>query len=95
MLCKNLDPSVSSVYLLKHFVNDTGQNTKISPNFLAWKFLWESSCESPETVPFHKISTTGNQVKLRYLIMEVSPVLYLHDLTQREETLLRTMSYLN
>ena len=65
MLCKNLDPSVSSVYLLKHFVNDTGQNTKISPNFLAWKFLWESSCESPETLRKLYLSTKFPQQEIR------------------------------
>ena len=46
----------------------------ISPNFLVWKFCGKAQFlhrferiarNYAETVPFHKISTPGNQVKLR------------------------------
>ena len=53
----------------------TAKNTAISPDFLSWKYCGKAqflhSCgrfarNYAETVPFRKISTTGNQVKLRY-----------------------------
>ena len=52
----------------------TPKNTVISPNFLAWKFCGKAQFSDSfgrltrnyaETVPFHKILTPGNQVKLR------------------------------
>ena len=54
---------------------NTAKNTLILPNFLVWKFcgkaqfphsFWQLARNYAETVPFHKISTTGNQVKLLY-----------------------------
>ena len=49
----------------------TTQNTVISPNSLVWKFCGKAQFPHSfgriaETVPFHKISIPGNQVKLRY-----------------------------
>ena len=53
----------------------TTKNIAISPNFLVWKFCGKEQVPHSfgrivqnyaETVPFHKISTPGNQVKLRY-----------------------------
>ena len=53
----------------------TAENTVILPNFLVWKFCGKAEFPHSfgqfarnyaETVPFHKISTPGNQVKLRY-----------------------------
>ena len=53
----------------------TAKNTVISPNFLVQKFcreaqfphsFWRIAQNYAETVSFHKISTPGNQVKLRY-----------------------------
>ena len=53
----------------------TAKNTVISPDFLMWKFCGEAQFPHSfgrfaqnytETVPFRKIFTPGNQVKLRY-----------------------------
>ena len=53
----------------------TAKVTAISPNFLVWKFCRKEQFSYSfgrfarsyaETVPFHKIATPGNQVKLRY-----------------------------
>ena len=53
----------------------TAKNIVISPDFLVWKFCGMAQFPHSfgrlarnyaETVPFHKISTSGNQVKLRY-----------------------------
>ena len=55
----------------------TLKNTVISPNFLVWRFCRKEQFphsfgrlarDYGETVPFHKISTLGNQVKLRYFL---------------------------
>ena len=48
-------PVFITIYLTLFY---PAKNAVISSNFLVWKFL--------ETVPFHKISTPGNQMKLRY-----------------------------
>ena len=54
---------------------NTMKNTVISPNFLVQKFCGKAQFpysfgriaqNYAETVHFHKISTTGNQVKLQY-----------------------------
>ena len=51
------------------------EKTVISPDFVMWKFCGKAQLPHSfgritrnyvETVPFHKISTPGNQVKLRY-----------------------------
>ena len=52
------------------------KNTVNSPDFLVWKYCGKASPKTirpklfaqnyAETVPFHKISAPGNQVKLRY-----------------------------
>ena len=51
------------------------KNTVISPDFLVWKFCGKAQFPHSfgriaqnyaETVSLHKISTPGNQVKLRY-----------------------------
>ena len=53
----------------------TAPNTVISPNFLVWKFSGKAQFPHSfgrfarnyaETVSFHKISTRGNYMKLRY-----------------------------
>ena len=53
----------------------TGKNTVISPDFLVWKFCGKTQFlhsfgriarNYAETVPFCKICTPANQVKLRY-----------------------------
>ena len=53
----------------------TAKNTVISPDFLVWKLwrktqfphsFWQIPRNYAETMPFRKISTPGNQVKLRY-----------------------------
>ena len=58
-----------------HRDKTTAKNTIISPDFLVWKFCGKaqfphgfgrSARNSAETVPFRKISTPGNQVKLWY-----------------------------
>ena len=63
---------VSGSSLLK---KNTAKNTVISPDFLVWKFCGKAQFlhsfrrftrNYVETVPFHKIFTPGNQVKLRY-----------------------------
>ena len=53
----------------------TAKNTVISPDFLVWKFFRKAQFPHSfgvrnyaETVPFQKISTPGNQVKLRYFL---------------------------
>ena len=60
----------TKTYLLK----DTTENTVISPNFLVWKIcgkaqflrsFGQSAQNYAETVPFHKMFTPRNQVKLR------------------------------
>ena len=52
---------------------DTGKNTIISPAFLVWKFCGKAQFShtcihviSGDSLPFRKISTPRNQVKLRY-----------------------------
>ena len=54
-----------------HSEATTTKNTVISPDFLVWKFCGKAQFPHiarnyAETVPFHKIFTPGNQVKLRY-----------------------------
>ena len=53
----------------------SAKNTVILPNFLVWKFCGTAQFSHSferiarnyaETVPFHKNSTPGNEVKLRY-----------------------------
>ena len=49
----------------------TAKNTVISPNFLVWEFCGKAQFPHitriyTETVPYHKISTPGNSVKLGY-----------------------------
>ena len=55
--------------------HNTAKNTVISPDSLVWKFcgkgqfphsFWRIARNYAETVPFRKISTPGNQVKLQY-----------------------------
>ena len=57
------------------FVSNTTKNTKISPNFLTWTFCGKAQFPQSfgqiaqnyaETVPFYKISTPENKVKLWY-----------------------------
>ena len=52
-------------------------NIETSPNFLVWKFCGNAQFphsfgwfirNSTEIMPFHKISTLGNSVKLRYFM---------------------------
>ena len=54
---------------------NTGKNIVISPDFLVWRFCGKAKFPRSfrwiaqnyaETVPFRKISTPGNQMKLRY-----------------------------
>ena len=61
----------NSNYHLRHCL----KYTIISPNLLVWEFcgkaqfpqsFWRFAQNFSETVPFHKISTPGNYVKLRY-----------------------------
>ena len=56
-------------------MTDTEKNTVISTDFLVWKFCGKAQFPQSfgrfarnyaETVPFRKISTPENQVKLRY-----------------------------
>ena len=56
---------------------DTAKNAVISPDFLVWKFCEKAQFlhssvriagNYVETVPFSKMSTPGNQVKLRYFL---------------------------
>ena len=53
----------------------TAKNIVVSPNFLVWKFCGKAQFSHSfgqivnnyaETVPFHKIFTPGNYVKIRY-----------------------------
>ena len=55
----------------------TAKKTVILPEFLVWKFCGKAQFPHSfgrfvrnyaETVPFHKISTPGNSVKLRYFM---------------------------
>ena len=57
--------------------SSTEKNTVISSDFLVWKFCGKTQFPHSfgqlaryyaETVPFRKISTPGNQVKLRYFL---------------------------
>ena len=61
--------------VFKIFEKYTSQNTVISPNFLVWKFFGKAQFPHSfgrfarncvVTVPFHKISTPRNLLKLRY-----------------------------
>ena len=56
-------------------ISASAKNTVISPNFLVWKFCGKAQFPHSfgriarnyaKTVPFHKISTSGNYVKLPY-----------------------------
>ena len=56
------------------FINFTAKNTLISPDFLVWKFCGKTQfphsfgwieVRYAETAPFRKITTPGNQVKIR------------------------------
>ena len=56
-------------------IPNTAKNNVISPDFLAWKFCGKArfphsfgrfARNYAETLPFRKIFTPGNQVKLRY-----------------------------
>ena len=67
------------------FYNVTAKNTVISPDFPVWKFCGKAqflhSCRRfarnyAETVPFHKISTPGNKVKLRYFLQRVLQIIW-------------------
>ena len=62
-----------SLMCLQFVLNNTAKNTSLSPDFLVWKFCGKAqfsysfgpiSRTYAETVPFRKISTPGNQVKL-------------------------------
>ena len=46
------------------------ENTKFSPNFLIWKFCGKARItqKSVDTVRFRQISTSRNQLKLRYFM---------------------------
>ena len=55
----------------------TMKNTVISPNFLVWEFCGKAQFPHSfgripqnyaKIVPFHKISTLENQVKVRYFL---------------------------
>ena len=55
----------------------TAKKTVISPNLLVWKFCGKAQFAHSfglfaqnygETVPFRKVSTPGNQVKLQYFL---------------------------
>ena len=59
----------------KKLLSNTAKNIVISPDFLVWKFCGKAQFpysfgriarNCAETVPLRKISTPGNQVKLRY-----------------------------
>ena len=59
----------------------TAKNTVISSDFLVWKFCGKAQFPHSfgqiarnyvETVPFRKISTPGNQVKLRYFRSDIN-----------------------
>ena len=61
--------------LMIHLYIVTTKNTLITPNFLVWKFCGKGQFKHSvgriarnyvETVPFHKVSTPGNLVKLWY-----------------------------
>ena len=69
-----LKRSVGRKYVQLHAKAYTAKNPVISPNFLVWKFYGKAQFPHSfgriarnyaETVPFHKISTPENQVKLR------------------------------
>ena len=60
---------------LNNFLRCTAKNTVISPDFLVWKFCGKAQFPHSfgwiarnytEAVPFRKISTPRNQLKLRY-----------------------------
>ena len=62
----------------------TVKNTVISPNFLVWKFCSKArflhgfgrlARNYAETLPFNKISTPENQVKLRYFLQWYSLII--------------------
>ena len=57
-------PFLKAIILSK--IASAAKNTLISPDFLVWKFCWKAQFPHSFTVPFSKISTPGNQVKLRY-----------------------------
>ena len=59
------------------------KNTVISPNFKVWKFCGNAQYPHKfgrfarnyaETMRFHKISTPGNQVKLRYFTQQLRKI---------------------
>ena len=61
----------------KYTSTNTAKNTVITPDFLVWKLCGKAQFPHSfrrfahnyaETVPFRKISTPGNQVKLRYFL---------------------------
>ena len=73
----------------------TAKNTVISPDFLVWKFcgkgqFWHSfgqfAQNYAETVPFRKISTPGNPVKLRFF-QSASTKLLVRPMNDRQKIL--------
>ena len=61
----------------------TAKNTAGSPNIMVWKFCGKArfphsfgriARNYAETVPSHKISAPGNEVKLRYFMQYVTLV---------------------
>ena len=79
----------------------TAKNTIISSNFLVWKFCGKAQFPHSfvrfaqnyeETVPFHKISTPLNQVKLRVFLQWSAPYDFK---TSTEYQLIFTKNYQN
>ena len=64
-----INPDIKSYEEL--VLDGTAKNAVISPDFLVWKFCGKAQFPHSfgrfvETVSFRKVSTPGNQVKLRY-----------------------------
>ena len=63
-----------AVRFFNKYLGITSKNTVISPDFLVGKFCGKTQFPHnfgrnyAETVPFRKISTSGNQVKSRYFL---------------------------
>ena len=73
--CLKVFPAVMRIFFLCPTIPALHKNTEISLNFLVWKFCGNAQFphsfqrivrKCGETVPFHKISTPGNEVKLSY-----------------------------
>ena len=84
-----------SMFVFEFSKIGTAENTVISLNFLVWKFCGKAQFPQSfkqiarnyvETVPFHKIFTPGNSMKLRYFTQ--------WGLTQQKQNNLRSLSSL-